>query len=188
LNEPPPRWLALVPAACLAVHVAVRRLPADLFWLCNVANVLLALGLAARWPRVVGVAFSWIAVGTGAWLIELVATGGELTAPTQFLTHLVSGAVGFVGVRRLGMPERTWVRALLGVLVLQVFSRAFTDPKENMNAAFEVYGYYKAVFPSYATYWLAMTALFAAVFFAIEKVMRLGQRSGSNPSGTAQVS
>lgn len=160
-----PAWSGPAALACYLAHASthVRRgRPEDLLWTCNVAALLVAVGLLARRPAVTAVGTLWLAAGTPLWLADLLA-GGEFL-PTSLFTHFGSLSLGLLSARRDGVPRHTWWRALLGLIALQQLARLVTPREANVNMAFRVYGPLAHIAPSYPAYWALSTALFALGF------------------------
>lgn len=142
---------------------------AGLLWVCHIATVLVGVGLIfdAPLPNAAGVL--WLCFGNGMWLLYL-AGGGDLYV-TSLLTHVGGLVIGLAGVRMMGMPRRTWLWSLAGVLLLQEVSRLFTPERFNVNLAFRVHEGWEHLFHSYGWYMLFLTAVTGLVFFGAEKVV-----------------
>jgi hypothetical protein len=167
------RGLGLLALGFYAVHAGYNLRyghPENLLWACHVAALAIGVGLLGGWATPAAIGVIWLAVGVPLWLID-VLTGGEFT-PTSILTHVGGLVVGFVGLRHLGMPAGAWWKALLAMLALQQLCRWVTPAEANVNVAFSVYPWMQPYFASYARYFLAMTALFAGLFFAADYALR----------------
>ena len=79
-------------------------------------------------------------------------------------------ALGLVGVRKLGMPRRSAVKALGAFAILWVVCRVVTPSAANINLAFRVHSGWEPYFPSYALYFLMLLAIAAVVFTAVERL------------------
>ncbi|HYO78224.1 MAG TPA: hypothetical protein VE010_17320, partial [Thermoanaerobaculia bacterium] len=100
------RALGIVALLFYAVHAAVhlyRGEPYNLLWTCNVAALLVGLGLVWRNATLNAIGLLWSCFGTWLWLLD-VATGGEFIL-TSTLTHLGAFGVGLYGIRVLGTPR-----------------------------------------------------------------------------------
>jgi hypothetical protein len=142
----------------------------EALWLCHVSNLVLAAGLALRSPRTVGVAMLWLVFGSGAWILNL-ATGAAMVI-SSLLTHLGGLAVAILGVKRLGFPAGTWIRAVLVFALCQLLSRWLTPADLNLNLAHRVWQGWESAFPSYGWYLLMIYATASAVFIVVEVVAR----------------
>lgn len=106
----------------------------DVFWVCNVAALLLGPAIVLRSPRLSCVALIWLLPGTIVWLTDaLVAHSGIL--PTSWAVHVGGSVAAVYAVRRNGDVPRAWAWALglLGALVL--ISRVALPSSANVDAA-----------------------------------------------------
>ena len=133
-----PRWVGLVILAVVVAHAMVAKLPfgllPEMLWACHVATTILAFGVLLQKKELVLFGFSFH-LGAGMWgyLFDLVAM--RTTTWTSFLVHFVPLAVGFVEVRRSGLPRwAPWVS--FGFLIsMMAFAYHFTPPVLNVNLA-----------------------------------------------------
>ena len=165
------RALGIVAFVCYAVHAAVhlhRGQPYDLLWGCHIAALLVGLGLLLRNATLNAIGFLWSCLGIPLWILDI-ATGGEFI-PTSPLTHVGAFVLGFIGVRKLGMPRLAAMKALAAFAMLWVVCRVVTPPAANINLAFRVHSGWEAYFPSYALYFVMLLVIAAVVFTAVERV------------------
>jgi len=132
----------------------------NMLWMCNVGNLLLAVGLLAGVKWIIRMATVWLIPGLPLWLFEVVRNGGWLF--TSFLTHIGGLIVAIVAVRSVRAGKWSWLHALVWYLVMQALSRAFTSPFWNVNVAHRIYGGYETVVSQYWQFWLLTTAMVAA--------------------------
>jgi hypothetical protein len=166
------RRLAVLPLAFFAVTTAVNIVdgtPAILLWLCNACNVLLAIGLAAPWPRAVWIATMWLVVSMPIWAVDAALYSGFEVH--SFLTHVAAPLVGLYALRFVPKPPGLWWQALTFLAALQLVSRLVTPPAANVNAAFATYQPLARLVPSYPVYWLGTTCAFALALALSERVL-----------------
>jgi hypothetical protein len=164
------RALGLVALLCYAIHGAVhlsRGAPYNLLWSCHIAALLVGFGLLLRNPTLNAIGFLFSCLGLPLWLIDL-ATGGEFIV-TSPLTHLGAFVLGFIGVRKLGMPRGAAVKALAALAGLWAICRVVTPPAANVNLAFRVHHGWEAYFPSFALYSAMLLVIAGTIFFGVER-------------------
>lgn len=145
--------------------------PWDLLWMCNLGGLLLAAGWAARSPRTVAVAASWMALGVPLWALDLAA--GAETRPSSVLSHLGGLALSGYAVYRLGWPRLTALPASLSLAALMVLCRLFTPEAGNVNLVFEVWPVFDGLI-GHGPYLALLAMLATAVFAAIDAAASRG--------------
>jgi hypothetical protein len=161
-------------------HVFFRHTAHDLFWVCNVAPVVLAVGCFRRSARVCAVATAWLSYGMPIWLLDL-ATGANMIRTSVF-THFGCLGIGFIAAKQLGWPRRTWAVATLASLVPLLLARLFTPPEPNVMLAFRVHDGWEKYFSSHPVYVAVMLAGSAVVFLIVETIVRRVLGLSSAPS------
>ncbi|MFN7976214.1 MAG: hypothetical protein U0166_28425 [Acidobacteriota bacterium] len=166
-------FLAALAALFYATHAAwhiAHHQPSDLLWMCHVASLVIAAGLAIPSATANAIGILWLCLGIPLWILDL-ATGGA-PVPTSFLTHFGGAAVGIAGVRHLGLPRASWWKAVLALCALCLLTRVTTSRDANVNLTFAVWQGWEATFPSYRVYFALMLVLSAATFLAGELGIR----------------
>ena len=135
-------------------------------WVCYVALLLIGVGLMVRSAACNAVGTFWLTVGFPLWVIDMLAAGG--TESTSALTHISGVILGYTGMKQLGLPSRTWIFSILGLVVLIIISRPLTTAAENINFSYHVYEGLDRVFPSYWSYMLALFGAFTATFLMLQ--------------------
>lgn len=177
-RPPPPRALGLLPLAFFAWtavdYATSERLP-ELLWWCNVASLLVGVGLLARAPRLVWVGLLWTLPGLPLWLWDC-ALHRTVELHSVF-THFGTAAIALAASRRLPRAHGAWRWALFLGLALQLACRYATPARLNVNASHTPWAGVAGLFASYAPYWFANVVLFAVMLFALEwAVARLAPR------------
>jgi len=181
--------LAVLVWGAHAMEVLVRGRPVELLWMCNVAGLVLAIGCAMRRAELVGIATSFLALGTPLWIGDLLA-GGELY-PTSVFSHWGGLAIGAAASRELGWDRHAWWRSTLSLLTLVIVTRQVPSAGAgNVNLAFSVWPGWEDLFPTYPSYFVFLFLACTAVFIAVTTLARWllartrGQ-AGARPSEAA---
>lgn len=160
-------------------HVFFRNTGHDLFWICNIAPVVLAVGCFRESARLCAIATAWLSYGMPIWLLDL-ATGAGMIRTSVF-THFGCLAIGLVAVRRLGWPRHTWLVATVASLVPLILARLFTPPGPNVMLAFRVHDGWEKHFSSHPSYLAVMIAGSAVIFLVVETILRRALGVSSAP-------
>ncbi|HET6978409.1 MAG TPA: hypothetical protein VFI24_18905 [Pyrinomonadaceae bacterium] len=127
----------------------------NLFWMCNIGNVALALGLFLEKPVVIRLAAIWMIPGLFIWIIYVVLAWGVFLSST--LAHVGGLAVAMIALSQVGMDRTAWRWSFGWYLVIQLLSRFFTSPALNVNLAHAVQPGWDQAFHSYWSFWLVLT-------------------------------
>ena len=119
-----------------AAHVLAGRWY-DVFWVCNLAALLVGPAVLFRSALLSTVAFTWILPGTLVWFLDTVLAGSAIL-PTSWGVHLGGSIAAIYGVRRAGSAERGLFAALLLPAFALLISRLFLPASENVNAVHSV--------------------------------------------------
>lgn len=138
--------------------------------MCNIGNLVLAIGLFFDKPLLVRVAAIWMIPGLFIWLRYVVFAWGVFFSST--LAHLGGLTVGMWGARRVRMDNRAWIYALGWYFILQLFSRLFTAPDLNVNLAHRIQDGMESTFRTYWFFWLILTGVTAVVLFGLGKLLK----------------
>lgn len=141
-----------------------------MLWMCNIGNLLLAIGLFLKKPVLIRVAVMWMVPGLFVWSIYVVPTWGMLFTGNfeigQFfgvisstLAHLGGLSVGIIVLRQVGMDGRAWLYAFVWYFVMQLFSRLLTTPDMNVNLSHRIQEGFEPAFSAYWKFWLVLTLL-----------------------------
>ena len=141
-----------------------------MLWMCNIGNLLLALGLFFESAKLIRVAVIWMLPGVVVWFLYVVPTWGMLLTGafsylqlfgviSSTLAHLGGFAVGIVVLRRVGMDGRAWLYAYIWYFIVQLLSRLVTPAAMNVNLAHRMQPGWEQTFSSYWKFWLVLTTL-----------------------------
>jgi len=137
-----------------------------MLWMCNIGNLLMAIGLftANRW--LMRVAIIWTIPGLLIWFLYVVLTWGIFLSST--LAHVGGLVVGMIVLRQIGMEKRTWLYAFGWYLLVQLLSRLLTSPELNVNLAHSIQPGWEQRFSSYWQFWMVLTLLNGVVLWLLE--------------------
>jgi hypothetical protein len=137
----------------------------NLWWMCNVGNLLLAIGLFLNHRELIRAAAIWTIPGLGIW-IRYVLFEYDFVVSSA-LAHVGGIIVGLMVLRRVRMDRIAWVYAFVWYLFMQLVSRLVTDPRLNVNVAHRIQTGWQHAFSSYWRFWVVMTALVAFCLWAV---------------------
>jgi len=160
------RLLGLLPLIFFlaqAVHYWRINQLGHLLWMCNVGNLLLAIGLFLEKPIVVRFSAIWMIPGLIVWIIYVVLAWGVFLTST--LAHVGGLAVAMIALRQVRMDRTAWRWAFGWYLVVQLCSRFVSAADLNVNLAHAVQPGWERTFPSYWIFWLTLTAITVVVLW-----------------------
>ncbi len=141
-----------------------------LLWMCNIGNLLLAIGLFWRIRRLTRVAIIWTIPGLFIWFIYVVLAWGVFFSST--LAHVGGLIVGMFVLRQIGMDRGTWLFAFGWYLLVQLLSRVLTAADLNVNLAHRIQPGWEQRFGSYWEFWLVLTVVIAITLWVLEILLR----------------
>jgi hypothetical protein len=167
------RLLGILPLAFFsaqAIHYWQIDQLGHMLWMCNIGNLLLALGLFFEQAIMSRIAVMWMVPGVAVWFVYVVPTWGMLLSGrfsytelfgviSSTLAHLGGFSVGIVVLRRIRIDGRAWVYAFIWYLVVQLFSRLVTPAAMNVNLSHSVQTGWEQTFSTYWKFWVVLTAL-----------------------------
>ncbi len=157
------RLLGLLPLGFFLVHALYYVYHgglSHLLWMCNIGNLVLAMGLLLGRPALIRLAVFWLIPGLPLWIWFMVMKGGWLLTST--FSHVGGLVVGLMALKKVRADRSTWLYAVAWYLFLQVICRLFTPAELNVNVAHKVYSGWENAFSRYWQFWLATTLLTTA--------------------------
>ena len=136
-----------------------------MLWMCNVGDLLLAIGLFLNKPVLIRIAVIWMVPGLVIWFRYVVLEWGLFLSSA--LAHVGGIIVGMVALRRVGMDRRSWIYAFGWSLLIQILSRFLTPADLNVNLAHKVQPGFERVFPAYWQFWLTSTVATALILWVL---------------------
>ena len=186
LTESQFRLLGFLPLAFFsaqAIHYWQINELGHMLWMCNIGNLLLAVGLFFEEAILIRVAVIWMVPGVAVWFVYVVPTWGMLLSGrfsyaelfgvlSSTLAHLGGFAVGIAALRKVGMDRRAWLYAFIWYFVVQLLSRLVTPAAMNVNLAQRIQPGWEQTFSSYWTFWFVLTLLVGACLWILGLLLR----------------
>ncbi len=141
----------------------------NLLWMCNVGNLLLAIGLFFERRELIRAVAIWTIPGLIIWIRYVVLEYDYVFS--SFLAHVGGIAIGLIALRRMRMDRIAWLYAFAWYLLVQLAARLFTAPELNVNLAFRIQPGWEQRFSSYWKFWIVMSAVVAAGLWVIGMVL-----------------
>lgn len=153
-----------------AIHYWQINQLGHMLWMCNIGNLLLALGIFFEQALLVRVAVIWSLPGAVVWWLYVVpnwgilltgrASAGEFYgALSSTLAHVGGLSAGIIVLRKVRMNGWAWAYAFLWYFIVQAASRLFTPAAMNVNLSQRVQDGWEGIFTSYLKFWLVLTVL-----------------------------
>ena len=145
------------------VHYWRRSELGNMLWMCNVGNLLLAMGLFLERPLVIRLSAIWMIPGLFIWFIYVVLPWSPFLSST--LAHVGGLIVAMYAVGKVRMDRAAWRWAFGWYLMVQLASRFVTPAELNVNLAHTVQPGWERAFGSYWMFWLVLTAVTIVVLW-----------------------
>src|SRR5207249_11928010 len=99
--------------------------------MCNVGNLLLAVGLLLGHRELIRAAAIWTIPGLGIWVRYVLLASGFYFSTT--LAHVGGIIVSLIVLRRVRMDRIAWIYAFAWYVFMQTAARLTTSPDLNVN-------------------------------------------------------
>jgi hypothetical protein len=143
----------------------------NLLWMCNIGNLLLAIGMFLNHRELIRATAIWTIPGLGIWFWYVWLSGS--TAFSSTLAHVGGVIVGVLVLRRVRMDRIAWLYAFVWYLLVQGASRVITARELNVNVAHFIQPGWEGAFGSFWKFWIVMTLVVAIALWAIGMVFSL---------------
>jgi len=141
----------------------------NLLWMCNIGNLLLAIGLLLSHQELIRAAAIWTIPGFGIWFQYVLLANGNFFSST--LAHVGGIIVGLIVLSRVRMDRIAWLYAFIWYLFMQLVSRLTTPATMNVNVAHRIQPGWENTFSSYWKFWIVLTVTVAVGLWAIGMVL-----------------
>jgi hypothetical protein len=163
-------FLPLLFFCAQAIHYWQINELGHMLWMCNIGNLLLAIGLFLEEAILIRVAVIWMLPGLVVWFLYVVPTWGMLLSGrfnfgqlfgvlSSTLAHVGGFSVAIVVLRKVKMDASAWFYAYIWYFVVQLLSRLLTPAALNVNLSHRIQDGWEQSFSSYWKFWLLLTLL-----------------------------
>ena len=180
------RLLGFLPLAFFsaqAIHYWQINELGHMLWMCNIGNLLLALGLFFEASILIRVAVIWMVPGVAVWFVYVVPTWGMLLTGrfsyaglfgvlSSTLAHLGGFGVGIAVLRKVGMDSRAWLYAFIWYFIVQLLSRLVTPAAMNVNLSQGIQAGWEQSFSTYWRFWFVLTMLVGACLWMLGLLLK----------------
>jgi hypothetical protein len=139
-----------------------------MLWMCNVGNLLLAIGLFLGQPILIRVAGIWMVPGLVVWFLYVVIPYGVFWS--SMLAHIGASIVAMIALYKVRVDRTAWLYALAWYFMVHLLSRWFTPVAMNVNVAQNVQAGWEQTFTSYWKFWLVLTLMVAVGLWVLGRV------------------
>jgi hypothetical protein len=168
------RWLGILPLTFFIAHLSTNLkdgTPENMLWLCNLSNLVLALGIFFRLPLLIRISALWLIPGIPLWLVDMTRTG--YSPASTFVSHVGGLAVAIYALSKIHATKTMWLYGWIYGFLVQAACRLFTPPVLNVNVAFETYPPLSTIFHHYWQYWIFNAVASAAGLWLIAFVLNV---------------
>ena len=141
----------------------------NLLWMCNIGNLLLAVGLFLNHRELIRATAIWAIPGLGIWARYVLFEYDFVVSSA--LAHVGGIVVALMVLRRVRMDRIAWVYAFAWYLFMQIVSRLATPSVLNVNVSHRVQTGWENAFSSYWKFWIVMTVVVAFCLWAIGLIL-----------------
>jgi hypothetical protein len=141
----------------------------NLLWMCNVGNLLLAVGLFLDHRELIRAASIWTIPGLVIWVKYVLLDYGFLFSST--VAHVGGLIVGVIALRRVGMDRTAWLYAFAWSLFMQITARLLTSPELNVNVSHSIPPGWERYFNSYWKFWLIFNLVIGSGLWGLGKIL-----------------
>jgi hypothetical protein len=155
-----------------AIHYWQINQLGHMLWMCNIGNLLLALGIFFGQALLIRLAVIWSLPGVVVWCLYVVPTWGmlvtgKMTAAELYgvvsstLAHVGGLSVGILVLRKVRMNQIAWFYAFIWYFIVQLASRLLTPVAFNVNLSQKIQDGWEGTFGSYWKFWLVLSSAVA---------------------------
>lgn len=143
----------------------------NLAWMCNIGNLMLAIGMFLDHRELIRAAAIWTIPGLWVWFWYVWLSGS--TSSSSTLAHVGGIIVAIFVIRRVRMDRIAWLYAFFWYLFMQAVSRVATARELNVNVVQFIQPGWENAFGSFWKFWIVMTVVVAIALWLIGLVFSL---------------
>ena len=136
-----------------------------MLWMCNIGNLLLALGLFLNQKTLMRVAVIWTIPGLVIWFVFVLLPWGVF--PSSLLAHVGGIIVAMIVAKKIRMDGQSWLYAFVWYLAIQLLSRLISAPELNVNLSHRMQAGWEQTFSAYWQFLLTLNTLTAVVLWLV---------------------
>jgi len=181
------RLLGIFPLAFFtaqAMHYWQINELGHMLWMCNIGNLLLAVGMFFEEAILIRVAVIWMVPGVVLWFLYVVPTWGMLISGrfsysqlygvvSSTLAHLGGISIGALALRKVRMDDWAWLYAFIWYFAIQLLSGFVTPAALNVNLSHRVQQGWQQTFTSYWKFWALLTLLVGTWLWILGFLLRM---------------
>jgi len=152
-----------------AVHYWRINELGHMLWMCNIGNLVLAIGLFLNQAILIRIAVLWMIPGLVVWLLYVVLAWVVFLSST--LAHVGGIIVGMLALQKVRVDRASWLYALLWYLAVQLLSRLITPVEMNVNVSQRIYDGWQQTFTAYWKFWLVLNLGTAALLWILGSIL-----------------
>lgn len=170
-----PRPVGLYLLVVLGLHAVIAKLPygtlPEMLYACHIATAIMAVGILLQRSELILFGFSFH-LGAGFWGYCFDLFDTHTTTWTSVLAHLSPLLIGFVEVRRVGLPRWAPWASLSFLAFSVVLGYVATPNTMNVNLAHRPYPPVAAIMPGLWLTWLTNIMFGAFLIFTSHFMFR----------------
>jgi len=154
-----------------------------MLWMCNIGNLLLALGIFFAQPLLIRVAVIWSMPGAVVWCLYVVPTWGRLVTGqmggaefygvvASTLAHVGGLSIGILVLTKVRMNGIAWAYAFIWYLIVQLAARLLTPVEMNVNLAQRVQDGWEGTFNSYPKFWVVLSVMVGLCLWLLDLLLK----------------
>jgi hypothetical protein len=166
-----------------AIHYWQINQLGHMLWMCNIGNLLLAVGVFLGQALLIRVAVIWSLPGVVVWCLYVVPTWGmlvtgQMTAGEFYgvisstLAHVGGLSVGILVLRKVKMNQIAWFHAFIWYFIVQFASRLFTPVAFNVNLSQKIQDGWEGTFGIYWKFWLVLSSAVALCLWLLTFLLK----------------